>query len=127
MLLNCTQIYSESGRNLNGFPHINFLRHEVWDVDEEPLLRHFCLEEECKEVLQCCPYVRFSLVCLQFACSQVLTWFKDANYERPQDRKLMIDWCFTMLYYTLDQDFADRMSLAKRAAVMLRQSPLTPW
>ena len=99
-------MYSESGRNLNGFLHINSLRQQVWDVDEEPLLRHFCLEEECKEVLQlgpvkpkllcACLDVRFSLVCLQFACSQVLTWFKDANYERPQDRKLMIyEWLIT--------------------------------
>jgi hypothetical protein len=43
---------------------------------------------------------RFSLVCLQ-SCSQVLTWFKDANYERPQDRKLMIDQCFAMFYLLL--------------------------
>ena len=25
---------------------------EVWDVDEEPLLRHFCLEDECQEVAE---------------------------------------------------------------------------
>eukprot|EP00434_Breviolum_minutum_P013811 symbB.v1.2.012179.t1/scaffold835.1/size159100/6 len=47
---------------------------QVWDVDEEPLLRHFCLEDECQEVL---------------------SWFKNAKYERPED-------------------FGDRMSLAQR-------------
>ncbi|CAK9022924.1 Putative rRNA-processing protein EBP2-like [Durusdinium trenchii] len=37
---------------------------QVWDIDEEPLLRHFCLKEECAEVIK---------------------WFKDASYERPED------------------------------------------
>lgn len=56
-ILNITELYSNVFRvwYLNGVLHINSLtQHEVWDVDEEPLLRHFCLEEECKEVLQRC-------------------------------------------------------------------------
>lgn len=37
---------------------------QVWDMDEEPLLRHFCLEEECEEVK---------------------TWLKEQGHERPED------------------------------------------
>eukprot|EP00439_Symbiodinium_sp_Y106_P069578 s1539_g12.t1 len=36
---------------------------QVWDIDEEKLLRHFCLEDECKEVL---------------------SWFEEKGYKRPE-------------------------------------------
>ncbi|CAJ1381905.1 unnamed protein product [Effrenium voratum] len=39
-------------------------RTQVWDVDEEPLLRHFCLEAECEQVLE---------------------WFMGQGYKRPED------------------------------------------
>ncbi|CAE7215227.1 EBP2 [Symbiodinium natans] len=35
----------------------------VWDIDEEKLLRHFCLEDECKEVL---------------------AWLTEKDYKRPE-------------------------------------------
>ncbi|CAE8704463.1 unnamed protein product [Polarella glacialis] len=37
---------------------------QVWDIDEEKLVRHFCLEAE---------------------CAQVLTWFKEKGYTRPEE------------------------------------------
>ena len=86
---------------------------EVWDVDEEPLLRHFCLEEECSEVPN-----RKDSSCgkmSHYSQCEVLKWFKEANYERPEDQEIdLCSFLHCILTYMTLKDFNQRLDLAKR-------------